>query len=267
MSETAVTLSPADLDAACTPLIDQVRARRLVSDGELTALVPTTHEDVWAWLHCYGQLRVWLANPKATGPDTEAVADALVTAAIREVAIPVPGLDGVSVYPKSLEGMLQLRVLDAQLGRLTAALVRAIGDDAAMIEIDGGVQLATATSYVMQLLAWAWTSPGHGLPFAAHEAMPVVPAHVQAWTPADLLAITQAAHEFTASLVAVQELVDPVPVSDGGRRRSWAAFFEAVGASTHIDPRELAVSHSLAKVLSMAYLANDRLRPRDQGDR
>jgi hypothetical protein len=255
----AVALSVADLEAACLPLTEQVRVRRVVPPSELEEATPTDHEDPWVWLHFYGRLRAWLAIP-APQVDEQARADALVTAALREVAIPVPGVDGLSVYPKSLEGMLQLRILDAQLDRLVARLMALI-NDGTLTELDAGLQLTTATTYVMHLLAWAWTFDGKGLPWKATDPQPLVPEHISALGPAELLAITQAAHEFGASLAACQTLVDPLPVRDGGKRPSWAAFFEAVGAQTHIDPKELAVTHSLAKVLSMAYLASDRQRP------
>lgn len=256
-------LSAADLDQACLPLLEQLRVRRVVSAAELADITPADHSDAYAWLSCYGQCRAWLASSKGEGND-EAEADALVMSALREVAMPVDGLDGIAVYPKSLEGMLQIKVLDAQLDRLVAGLIGMIGDDATLKEVDSGVQLATTVAYVMQLLAWAWTSEGHSLPFKATDAQPVVPEHIVALTPAQLLAITQAAHQFSASLAACQALIDPTPARDGGKRPSWAGFFEAVGAQTHIDPRELAVSHSLAKVLAMAYLASDRQRPPEQ---
>ncbi len=255
-------LSAADLDGACAPLLTQLRARRVVSEDQLTAVVPTDHSDVYAWLSCYGQLRAWLVTAVAR-TDDQATADALVTASLREVAIPVPGLDGVAVYPKSLEGLLQIKVLDAQLDRLVARLVSVIGDDASLMEVDSGVQLVGAVSYVTQLLAWAWTSNTRGLPFAATDDDPTVPASVQAMGPRELLAIAEAAQGFTSSLAACQVLIDQTPSRDGGRRPSWAAFFEAVGAQTHIDPTELAVTHSLSKVLALAYLASDRQRPRD----
>jgi hypothetical protein len=252
-------LDVAAIEAVCVPLMEEARARRVVSPTALAEATPEITDDAYRWLNFYGQLRVWLTAP-ATVVDEQARADALVTAALREVAIPVPGVDGLSVYPKSLEGMLHLRMLDAQLDRLVARLVTLMSDGT-LREIDEGLQLTTATTYVMHLLAWAWTSEGYGLPFKPTDPEPVVPAHIAALGPAELLAITQAAHEFGASLAACQTLIDPLPVRDGGKRPSWAAFFEAVGAQTHIDPKELAVNHSIAKVLSMAYLASDRQRP------
>jgi hypothetical protein len=258
-------LSAADLDGACTPLLAQLRARRVVSDAQLAEVVPTDHSDDYAWLSCYGQLRVWLAGgvPK---DDDQAAADALVTSALRDVPIPVDGVEGLFVYPKSLEGMLQIMVLDAQLDRLVARLVAAIGEDASLLEVDTGVQLVNSVSYAMQLLAWAWTSEGYGLPFKASDPVPTVPEPITALGPEELLAITRAAHEFGARLAACQTLIDPTPVRNGGKRPSWAAFFEALGAQTHIDARELAVSHTLTKVLSLAYLASDRQRPRTDED-
>lgn len=248
-----------ELDQLCVPLADQLRIRRLVSPDELANALPSNHDDAYAWLSAYGQLRVWLARAKPRDDD-QAAADTLVTGAMREAPLPVPGVDELMVYPKSFEGLLHIRVLDTQLDRLVSHLVNALRDEATFLEVDQGVQLATTVSYVIQLLAWAWTTPGPGLPFAAAEPQPVVPQHIQDLGPAELLAVTQAAHQFVAGIVACQTLIDATPTRDGGRRPSWAAFFEAVGAATHIDPRELAVSHSLAKVLSMAYIANDRLR-------
>lgn len=257
-----MTLSAADLDAACVLLVEQVRVRRVVTPSELADATPTTHDDVWAWLHFYGKLRTWLERGASATETTEAEQDALVTAALREVPIPVEGVDGLHVYPKSFEGMLQLQVLDAQLDRLTARLVAMVGDEASLSMIDGsGVQLANAVSYVTKLLAWAWTSEGYGLPFKATDPEPQPPDHITALGPAALLAITQAAHQFTRSIAACQALIDPTPAREGGRRPSWAAFFEALGSQTHIDARELAVSHSLSKVISLAHLAADRQRP------
>ena len=39
-----------------------------------------------------------------------------------------------------------------------------------------------------------------------------------------------------------------------------------VGSQTHLDPRELAVTHSLAKVIALAYLGAERQRPDADGD-
>ncbi|MCC7055691.1 MAG: hypothetical protein IT355_20640 [Gemmatimonadaceae bacterium] len=258
-------LSAATLDAVCAPLAEQVRRRRIVPAEQLIDATPADYSDPYAWLTYYGQLRAWLAKPLPQN-DAEASADELVTAAIREAPLPVSGLDGFAVYPKSFETMLQLKVLDAQLDRLVARLMRMIGDDATLIEIDSGIQLASAVTYVTQLIVWTWTSEGAGLPFRPTDSEPIVPERIVALTPAELLAISHAAHQFGASLAACQELIDPVPVRDGGKRASWAAFFEAVGAQTHLDPRELAVTHSITKVLSMAYLASDRLRVKPDGD-
>lgn len=245
----------------CTFLISQIRTRKAASEEELAEVIPTDTSDVRAWVQCYGRCHAWLAVARLkqqTSPGRDA--DALVTAAIREVPVPVRGVDDLAVHPKSFETLLQIQVLDAQLGRLTARLVAMIGDDATLTEIDGGIELASAVSYVIGLMAWAWTSEGTGLPFKATESEPVLPERIKALAPQELLAITAAAHEFSASLAAVQELIDTLPSRDGGKRPSWAAFFEAVGAQAHADPRELAVTQSLARVIAQSYLASDRLR-------
>jgi hypothetical protein len=250
-----------DLDGACTPLLAQLRARRVVSEEQLAATVPTDHTDAYAWLSCYGQLRVWLVQVPAEATE-HAQADALVTRALRDAPVLLPQIgDGIAVYPKSFETLLQLHVLNVQMDRLTARLAQLTSDGAPIDAVDTVVGVATATAYVQQLIAWAWCTPGSGLPFAATEAQPVVPAWVVALTPSELLAIAQAAHAFLETLGALQALIDPIPARDGGRRPSWSALFEAMGAEVHADPRELAVTYSLGKVLAMTRLASDRLRP------
>lgn len=262
--EPAVLSSP-NLDAACLPLVEQVRLRRIVAEADLRAIVPQDHSDPWAWLSCYGQLRAWLAAPKPEARD-QADADALVLHALREAPIPVPGLDGIAVFPKSFATMLQLRILDAQLDRMTARLITMIGEGAGLPQIDGAIELSSAVTYAQGLAVWSWIHPGPGLPFDPLDAEPKVPDHVVNLTPADLLAIASAVNQFSASLAACQTLIDPVPSRDGGSRPSWAGFFEAVGASTHVNPRELAVTHSLGAVLARAYLAADRQRVRPDGE-
>lgn len=259
-------LSAEDLDAACVPLLEQLRVRRVVSAEQLADVTPTDYSDPYAWLSCYGQLRAWLSAAQPPRSDTaHDEADALVTRALREASISVPEAgDDISVYPKSFEGLLQLHVLSVQLDRLTARLSALLADGTPLDAVDTAVDIAVAISYVQQLIVWAWTAPGRGLPFAATESAPVVPAYVRAMGPADCLYVARAVTAFSEQLVALQILVDPTPSSAGDRRPSWAALFEALGAESHIDPRELAVTHSLGKVLSMTRLASDRLRPRTE---
>lgn len=252
-------LTAEDLDAACVPLLDQVRVRRLASDAEVAALVPATHDDVWAWLTCYGQLRAWLARPVETADD-HAAADALVTRAITEAPIVVAEVPGAVVYPKSFATLAQLHILALQLDRFTAAVQQRTAADATLDDLDDAVNVITACTYVQQLLLWAWITPGPGLPWAVEEAQPEVPVHVQNLSASDAMHIARAVTAFDGQLAALQVLLDPVPVSRGGRRPSWSALFEALGAEAHIDPRDLAVTHSLGKVLAMTRLASERLR-------
>lgn len=258
---TSDTLDARELDTRCVPLIQAVRSRGGVPQAELDAIVPSDHSSVDAWLSLYAQLRVWVAmpDPRESRADD---ADALVTAAIREAPIPVPEIDGFFVYPKSFETLLQIKVLDTQLDRLTARLVTMLGENATLAVIDGAVEVTGVVAYVTCLMVWAWTSEGPGLPFKASDPLPVVPDRITALTPPDLMAVVMAAHRFTESLAACQQLVDPTPARDGGRRPSWAAFFEAMGSELKMDPRELAVTSSITKVLATAYLARDRQQAR-----
>lgn len=260
----SLTLSSQDLDALCVPLLAHVKMLRLATDDEIRDATPQDFTDVYEWLRYYGRLCAWIAKPKAED-QTQADADGLVMDALREASIAVEGVPELRVYPKSLETLLQIKVLDRQVDRLTGGLLSLTGDGATLAGIDAAVPLAEALSYCVNLCAWTWTTEGPGLPFKATDPAPVVPEHIAALGPIELLAITHAAHRFGASLAACQQLIDPVPTRDNGKRPSWAAFFEAVGAATNTDPRELAVTTSFASVLARAYLAGDRLRPRSDG--
>ena len=256
-----MSISAQEIDLRCLSLIQAVKSRGVVPQAELDDAIPADQEDAEAWLSFYGQLRVWNAMPETRAIESDA-ADALVTAAIREAPIPVPEIDGCYVYPKSFETLLQIRVLDTQLDRLTARLISMLGEGASLEQIDGGVAVSACVAYVVHLLLWSWTSKGTGLPFDATNPEPTVPEHIKTLTSSQALAITFAAHQFSASIAACQQLVDPTPAREGGRRPSWAAFFESVGAELHMDAGELAVTSSLAKVLALAFLAGDRRNAR-----
>lgn len=257
----ASTLTAADLDAACAPLADQVRTRRVVAPSVLEQATPTTHDDPWAWVSYYGQLRAWLAMPAVT-EDAHAAADALVTRAITDSPVPVPEAgEGLVVYPKSFATLSQLHILSLQLDRFTARVADLTADGTPLEALDAAVDVITACSYVQQLVCWAWLTPGPGLPWDVGDAHPVVPEAIQTLTPTAAMRIAAAVGTFAEQLVALQHLIDPTPAREGGRRPSWSGLFEALGAEAHVDPRDLAVTYSLGKVLAMTRLAGERLRP------
>ena len=101
----AETLDARELDTRCVPLIQAVRSRGVVPQAELDAVVPSDHSLIDVWLSLYGQLRAWVAMPDPRESKADD-ADALVTAAIREAPIPVEGIAGTYVYPKSFETLL-----------------------------------------------------------------------------------------------------------------------------------------------------------------
>lgn len=251
-------LDAAAIELLCVPLMEAVRARRLVPITTLADATPEPAADAVAWLQWYGQLRAWLAV--APVADSEhASADARVMRAIREAPVAIAGTSR-AVHAKSFTTYVQLHVLSLQLDRLTARLAHLSEDTVPLEAMDRVVDVATAVTYVQHLIAWIWLAPGPGMPFDAQDPAPVVPPEITALTPEDLLQIAQAIGVFAEDLAALQQLVSAAAPDGATRRPSWSGLFEAVGAEWHIDARELAVTHSLGKVLALTRLAADRLR-------
>jgi hypothetical protein len=259
-----MSLTAADLDVACSPLLAQLRARRVVSEAELTAIVPVDHEDAYAWLSCYGQLRAWVSGAgSGVTADSHDQADALVARSLRQAPVPLPEIGNGSwaVYDKSFQTLTHLLILDAQLNRLTARLVALTADGTTLDQIDDGLPVAEAVAYVTHLIVWTWITPGAGLPFDARDPAPVVPESVSTLSSLELLHIHRAIATFAQQTAALQVLIDPIAARDNGRRPSWSGLFESLGAEAHVDPGELAVTYGLNKVLAMTRLAGDRHRP------
>lgn len=271
------------LRAECTLMERTVLSERFTDKAALAPVQPggASNPDKGAagWLrylkhlHRVHAVGVAPAAAREAGhePDAAALqrAEQTVLDAMRDHPIAVP-IDGgtrvVHVYPKSLDALLHVQALDAQLAWMTQAHARLM----ATLETDPRPDLAdkvpevlAVISYTYQLVAWIVTHPGPAMPYAPGDDHPEPPAEVRALAPWDVVRICRAHQQHLLRTSAVAALVDEVAQGEtkgtrAGRRPTWAALYAQLEIEG-VGPAPVLMKHrSLASLLATVRLSAAR---------
>lgn len=268
----ARSISTNELRAECTLLERVCLSERLVSKEQTIAQRPGGAENpdktARAWLNFYR----WLNRQHAklqhdVQPESRAIADATVMDALRGKPIPValPGsTTEFSVFPKSLDALLQIHALDIQLGWMVTRhkALTTVNTPEAM---DLVPTVMGEIAYTYQLLCWIVTHPGPGMPFADHETHPTPPAEILALEPWDVIRIVQAHHTHLSRLAALTSLIDEKRQGDdGGKRPSWSMFIGTIAAEHGADPVVYMKNRDLPSLLAAVRLRAAATAPREK---
>ena len=252
-------MSKKELQQKCATLEEKVRARRLASDDELAEYRPARKSaPLWDWIWWYAQLVRFcgrLEQHESAGGE----ADALIVAALRAEPKTV-GLDGgrsLQVYPKSFDALLNIHARDQLLLWSTTRYAALRDNKNSADALQFLERMAAEIAYQYQLLAWAATTEGPGLPFAAEsDERPTVPAAIAALEPWDILRVQQAFVEVNvARLNALDKLIEPPKGDEKGGRPSWSVFLGSLAMKWQVDPKKLMRDHALVQLLAVVKLA------------
>lgn len=208
-----------------------------------------------AWL----AYALWLAEQAAARADgaeavTRAGAHALHDALADEpAAVALTGGTLVHVHPKSLNALLVLDGLDADIRQVLSVLHEALAlpDDAgaaarAQLQFVG----ALIKARTIRLWAWILTHPGPGLPFDETAADPKPPEWTAALTGADLQALVLA--HLQVNRRDLELLTQAFPAEGGATasRLPLSGLLGAQAAEDGLPPKTLIADRSLRSVFA-----------------
>lgn len=252
----------------CSDLRATLLQARLATEPELDAYAPGGRENrepgIGGWIYCYASY-VGMARREETPEERtrREDAEAAVLAALRDEPEPVELVQceqggaprTLHVYPKSFHALCHLTARDRELLKLSVA-AHVLSDSGLEENAQWGRELFAEISYQNQVMVWAVTAEGPGLPFPDTEPRPDPPAWTAALDPGDVIRVLRAHQLVNGKRIGlIGDLLSRG--QDGGRRRGpgWATLAASAASELGVPSRTLLRDHALAGWLAQLSLA------------
>ena len=208
-------------------------------DARRPGAVGHEEDSASAWLNYFGWLRERAGGGSAEGatsPAARPLAQILHEAlADTPVAVQLRSGHMVHVYAKSLDTLIWLEALDADLATARAQLAgtlvdEALEDGAASSPVHARLLERLLTGLALRLFVWALTTEGPGLPFSERDENPEPPDWTRALHVEDIEALYRAHLQVNREDLDFIAAAFPADARPGGTRLPLSGF---VGAMAH----------------------------------